>query len=62
MQSQFKDILKQIITDSIDAALVMTIIPACEAIESQDAVDRNTRRFAAYERCTNELKRMKQSF
>lgn len=51
-----------LIHETIDAALVMTVVPACESLEDPDAIDRNKTRFADYERCTSELERMKISF
>lgn len=54
--------LERVIVDTIDAALVMTIIPACESLEDLDAIDRNKARFEKYSRCASELERMKISF
>lgn len=56
---ELKSILENIIIDTVDAALVMTIIPACESLEDSDAIDRNKVRFENYTRCASELERMK---
>lgn len=54
--------LETVIRDTIDAALVMTVVPACESLENPDAVERNKARFQDYDRCTRELQRMKLVF
>lgn len=61
-QDRLSDLLLEIIRDTIDAALVMTVVPACEAIEDVDAMDRNKDRFGDYPRCVAELERMKPTF
>lgn len=53
------ELFEKIILDTIDAALVMTVVPACEALEDIDAIERNRSRFESYERCKKELERMK---
>ena len=61
-QDELGDLLKQLIKDTIDAALVMTVVPACEAIEDVEAIDKNKTRFENYPRCKAELERMKFAF
>lgn len=61
-KAELQSVLEDVITDTIDAALVMTIIPACESLEDLDAIDRNKARFENYIRCASELERMKISF
>ena len=61
-KAKLQIILERVITDTIDAALVMTVIPACESLEDLDAIDRNKVRFEHYIRCASELERMKISF
>lgn len=61
-RDELQKILSDIVDDTIDAALVMTVVPACEATEDIDAINKNKTRFALYKRCTRELKRMRQSF
>lgn len=56
---QLTELFEKIILDTIDAALVMTVVPACEALEDIDAIERNRVRFESYERCKKELERMK---
>lgn len=56
---QMTELFEKIILDTIDAALVMTVVPACEALEDIDAIERNRSRFESYERCKKELERMK---
>ena len=58
----FVNLLNTIVTETVDAALVMTVIPACEALEDVEAIERNKNRFSSYKRCTDELNRMKQAF
>lgn len=58
-QTELKEIVEGILLDTIDAALVMTVVPACESLEDIDAIERNRERFDAYERCKKELERMK---
>ena len=58
---ELTQLIKNVIHDTIDAALVMTVIPACESLEDIDAIERNRVRFEKYERCKNELERMKVS-
>lgn len=59
MQQQLTELVENIILDTIDAALVMTVVPACESLEDIDAIDRNNARFDHFERCKSELERMK---
>lgn len=58
-QEELARLMETIILDTIDAALVMTVIPACESLEDSDAIEKNKRRFEKYQRCINELARMK---
>lgn len=58
-ESQLTELFERIIMETIDAALVMTVVPACESLEDNDAIERNKLRFGGFERCTNELERMK---
>lgn len=58
-ESELTELIEKIIIDTIDAALVMTVVPACESLEDIDAIERNRVRFETYERCKNELERMK---
>jgi len=60
--AEFIDKLNEIIKDTVDAALVMTVIPACESLEDTDAIERNKSRFGGYYRCISELERMKLSY
>lgn len=62
MQVSFKNVLQKVVKDTIDAALVMTVVPACESLEDLDAIERNKTRFEAYARCASELERMKITF
>lgn len=57
--SQLEELMEKIILDTIDAALVMTVVPACESLEDIDAIERNRDRFKDYGRCEKELERMK---
>ena len=57
--AKLTELIKTIIVDTIDAALVMTVVPACESLEDLDAIERNRVRFENYERCKKELERMK---
>lgn len=59
LQDELTTVMKTVILDTIDAALVMTVVPACESLEDIDAIERNKTRFENYERCKNELERMK---
>lgn len=59
IREQLTELFERIIHDTIDAALVMTVVPACESLEDMDAIDRNRARFENYERCKSELERMK---
>lgn len=61
-KEEFVNLLNTIVTETVDAALVMTVIPACEALEDVEAIERNKNRFSSYKRCTDELNRMKQAF
>lgn len=56
---ELTELIKTIIVDTIDAALVMTVVPACESLEDLNAIERNRMRFENYERCKKELERMK---
>ena len=56
------DDIKLFINSIIDAALVMTVIPTCEALEEPEAIEKNKERFADYPRCIKELERMKMIF
>ncbi len=58
LKDEFKLELMSIINDTIDAALVMTVVPACESLEDVDAISRNEKRFENYDRCIKELQRM----
>lgn len=59
---ELEQILEQIVTDTIDAALAMTVVPACESLEGVDAIERNQERFHKYGKCLSELERMKTAF
>lgn len=59
LQASLTDLVRSIILDTIDAALVMTVVPACESLEDIDAIERNKARFEDFERCKSELERMK---
>ncbi|NTW70635.1 MAG: AAA domain-containing protein [Eubacteriaceae bacterium] len=59
---EFIEKLKEIIKDIVDAAIVMTVIPACESLEDTEAIERNKLRFTDYSRCIAELDRMKLLF
>lgn len=61
-KAELELLLESIIVESVDAALVMTVIPACEALEEIELIERNKNRFSLYKRCTDELQRMKQIF
>lgn len=61
-RAKLSDLLKSCISETVDAALVMTVVPACEALEEVDAIERNKSRFAMYKRCTDELNRIRQVF
>ena len=54
--------LGQIVLDSIDAALVMTVIPTCESLEDIEEINRVRGCLSNYKRCIEELDRMKLSF
>lgn len=62
LQTELTELIEQIILDTIDAALVMTVVPACESLEDVDTIEANRIRFDRFERCKNELERMKISF
>ncbi len=62
VKEQFIMDIKFFINSIVDAALVMTVIPACESIEGVEAIERNRKRFSNYSRCIAELERMKMSF
>lgn len=59
MEFELCELIRKIIRDTIDAALVMTVVPACESLEEIDAIERNRLRFEQFERCKSELERMK---
>ena len=61
-QQELKAILNEVVTDTVDAALVMTVVPACESLEDATAIERNRIRFENYNRCACELERMKLVF
>ena len=61
MADRLIELMEHIIQDTIDVALVMTVVPACESLEDIEAIERNKIRFENYERCKNELERMKLS-
>lgn len=61
-QEELNKLLLMLVNDTIDAALVMTVVPSCEAIEDINAVEKNKKRFAEFPRCKDELKRMKPTF
>ena len=44
-QEEFKELLQKLVKDTIDAALVMTVVPACESLEDMDAIEKNKIRF-----------------
>ena len=54
--------LQEVVTASVDAALVMTIVPACEVLEDDDAITKVKELFVDYPRCQSELARMKMTF
>jgi len=58
-QEELAELINRIILDTVDAALVMTVVPACESLEDINAIERNRVRFENYERCKSELERMK---
>lgn len=62
VKQQFVMDINYLINSIVDAALVMTVIPACESIERVEAIERNKERFNNYSRCIAELERMKMSF
>jgi MoxR-like ATPase len=62
IKQNFVDDIKLFINSIIDAALVMTVIPTCEALEEPEAIEKNKERFADYPRCIKELERMKMIF
>lgn len=59
LQNDLEKIVEKTLLDTIDAALVMTVVPACESLEDIDAIERNRDRFEKYDRCKKELERMK---
>ena len=61
-QDPFEKVINTLIEETIDAALVMTVIPACESLEEEDAIKRIKNLFDKYIRCTKELGRMKLIF
>ena len=61
-RNDFEQLLRQYVLESIDAALVMTVVPACESLEDSEAIENNKNRFAKFSRCTDELSRMRKIF
>ena len=61
-RDEFVRMLNSYIIETVDAALVMTVVPACEALEDVEDINENKERFSSYKRCVDELNRMRQAF